>query len=40
MTKNKSRPIVLFTAGLLWAGFAHAQEGAHAIGKTVVKKIC
>jgi len=32
MTKNKSRPIVLLTAGLLLAGFAHAQESANASG--------
>lgn len=32
MTKNKSRPIVLLTAGLLWAGFAQAQESANASG--------
>jgi hypothetical protein len=32
MTKNKSRPILLLTAGLLWAGFAQAQESANASG--------
>ena len=32
MTKNKLRPIVLLTAGLLWAGFAQAQESANASG--------
>jgi len=32
MTKNKSRPIALLTAGLLWAGLAQAQESANASG--------
>lgn len=32
MTKIKSRPIALLTAGLLWAGFAQAQESANASG--------
>ena len=32
MTKNKSRPIVLLTAGLLWAGLAQAQESTNASG--------
>jgi hypothetical protein len=32
MSKNKSRPLALLTAGLLWAGFAHAQESANASG--------
>jgi len=32
MTKNKSRPILLLTAGLLWAGFAQAQESTNASG--------
>ena len=32
MTKNKSRPILLLTAGLLWAGLAQAQEYANASG--------
>lgn len=32
MTKNKLRPIVPLTAGLLWAGFAQAQESANASG--------
>jgi hypothetical protein len=32
MTKNKSRPILLLTAGLLWAGLAQAQESANASG--------
>ena len=30
MTKNKSRPIALLAAGLLWAGFAQAQESTNA----------
>ena len=30
MTKNKSRPIALLTAGLLWAGLAQAQEATNA----------
>ena len=32
MTKNKSRPIVLLVAGLLWAGLAQAQESTNASG--------
>ena len=32
MSKNKSRPLALLTAGLLWAGFAQAQESANASG--------
>jgi hypothetical protein len=32
MTKNKSRPIILLTAGLLWAGLAQSQESANASG--------
>ena len=32
MTKNKSRPILLLTAGLLWAGLAQAQESANTSG--------
>lgn len=32
MTKNKSRPIALLAAGLLWAGLAQAQESANAAG--------
>jgi hypothetical protein len=32
MTKNNSRPIVLLTTGLLWAGFAQAQESTNASG--------
>jgi hypothetical protein len=32
MTKNNSRPILLLTAGLLWVGFAQAQESANASG--------
>jgi len=32
MTKNKSRPIVLLTVGLLWAGFTQAQESANSSG--------
>lgn len=32
MTKSKSRPTVLLAVGLLWAGFAHAQESANASG--------
>jgi len=32
MTKNKSRPIVLLAAGLLWASFAQAQESANSSG--------
>ncbi len=32
MTKNKSRPILLLTAGLLWAGLAQSQESANASG--------
>ena len=32
MTKNKSRSIVLLTAGLLWVGLCQAQESANASG--------
>lgn len=32
MTKNKSRSILLLTAGLLWAGLAQAQESVNASG--------
>jgi len=32
MTKNKSRPILLLATGLLWAGFAQAQESVNATG--------
>ncbi|MEA3494908.1 MAG: T9SS type A sorting domain-containing protein [Bacteroidota bacterium] len=32
MTKNKSRPLVLLVAGLLWAGLAQAQESANTSG--------
>lgn len=32
MTKNKSRPIALLAAGLLWASFAQAQESTNASG--------
>jgi hypothetical protein len=32
MTKNKSRPIVFLTAGLLWVSFAQAQESANSSG--------
>jgi len=32
MTKKKSRPVLLLTAGLLWVGFAQAQESANASG--------
>jgi hypothetical protein len=32
MTKNKSIPILLLAAGLLWAGLAQAQESANASG--------
>ena len=32
MTKNKSRPIVLLTAGLLWVSLAQAQESVNATG--------
>ncbi len=32
MTKNKSRPIFLLAAGLLWAGLAQAQESANSSG--------
>ena len=32
MTKNKSRPILLLSTGLLWAGLAQAQESANASG--------
>jgi hypothetical protein len=32
MTKNKSRPILLLAAGLLWASFAQGQESANVSG--------
>lgn len=32
MTRNKSRPIFLLAAGLLWAGLAKAQESTNASG--------
>ena len=32
MTKNKSKPILLLTTGLLWAGFAQTQESANSSG--------
>lgn len=32
MTKNKSRPVAMLMAGLLWAGFAQAQESANSSG--------
>lgn len=32
MTKNKSKPILILTTGLLWAGFAQAQESVNASG--------
>ena len=32
MTKNKSRPIALLLAGLLWVSFAQAQESANTSG--------
>ncbi len=32
MTKNKSRAIVLLATGLLWAGFAQAQESVNSSG--------
>jgi hypothetical protein len=32
MTKNKSRPILLLATGLLWEGFAQAQESVNATG--------
>ena len=32
MTKNKSRPVAILMAGLLWAGFAQAQESANSSG--------
>ncbi len=32
MTKNKSIPILLLTAGVLWAGLTQAQESANASG--------
>ena len=32
MTKNKSRPILLLAAGLLWTGLAQAQESTNATG--------
>jgi len=35
MTKNKSRPVAMLMAGLLWAGFAQAQESANSSGGDV-----
>ena len=32
MIKNKSKPILLITAGLLWAGLSRAQESVNASG--------
>ena len=32
MTKNKSRPVAMLMAGLLWAGFAQAQVSANSSG--------
>ncbi len=32
MTKNKSRPVAMLIAGLLWAGFAQAQESVNSSG--------
>ena len=32
MTKNRSIPITLIAAGILWAGFAQAQESANSSG--------
>jgi hypothetical protein len=32
MTKNQSRTVAMLMAGLLWAGFAQAQESANASG--------
>lgn len=32
MTKNKSRPLAMLMTGLLWAGFAQAQESANSSG--------
>lgn len=32
MTKNKSKPILLLIAGLLWVSFTQAQESANASG--------
>lgn len=32
MTKNKSKPLALLLAGLLWSGIAHAQESANSSG--------
>ncbi|MBW7953117.1 MAG: T9SS type A sorting domain-containing protein, partial [Chitinophagaceae bacterium] len=32
MTKNKSKPIALLLAGLLWVSFAQAQDSANASG--------
>jgi hypothetical protein len=32
MTKNKSRPVAILMAGLLWASFAQAQESANSAG--------
>ena len=32
MTKNRSIPITLIAAGILWAGFAQAQDSANSSG--------
>jgi len=32
MTKNKLRPVAMLMAGLLWAGFAQAQESTNSSG--------
>lgn len=32
MTKNKSRPVAMLIATLLWAGFAQAQESTNSSG--------
>lgn len=32
MTKNKSRPLAMLLAGLLWASFTQAQESANSSG--------
>jgi hypothetical protein len=32
MSKNKSRPVAMLMAGLLWAGFAQAQVSANSSG--------
>lgn len=32
MTRDKSKHILFFTAGLIWVGFAQAQENANASG--------